>query len=121
MDRRTRNLFVLALVGFVAVAGAAAILVGPTTVRDPAVPSDAQTIAGVVVGLRSEGLGAVTGLTLRTTDGRTLEFEIGELENGADFPPGHLSFHQATGDPVRVWYRTEGGRLIAFRLEDATL
>jgi hypothetical protein len=28
--------------------------------------------------------------------------------------------HQATGQPIRVWYRTESGIKIAIRIEDAT-
>ena len=52
--------------------------------------------------------------------GASVEFEIGDLENGAEFPPGHLVEHQATAQPVRVWYRTEGDAKVAVRLEDAT-
>ena len=59
------------------------------------------------------------GFTLLTPDGRELEFTIGTLENGAQFPPGHLAEHQALASPIRVWYRTEDGALVAFRLEDS--
>ena len=45
---------------------------------------------------------------------------LGDLENGTEFPPGHLVEHQATAQPVRVWYRTENGARVAVRLEDAT-
>jgi hypothetical protein len=41
------------------------------------------------------------------------------LENGAQFAPGHLVEHQASGQPVRVWYQTDGGANVAIRLEDA--
>ena len=35
------------------------------------------------------------------------------------FPPGHLVEHQATGQPVRVWFATEGAERLAIALEDA--
>ena len=62
-------------------------------------------MTGVIVGVDSEGLDQVRGFSLRTDDGVTLAFTIGALENGAAFPPGHLVEHQATAQPVRVWYR----------------
>ena len=34
--------------------------------------------------------------------------------------PGHLVEHSATAQPVRVWFRTEGGVDLAIRLEDAS-
>ena len=121
MDRRTRNLFLLVLVGFVAVAGGAAFLLGSSEIRDPAVPSGAATAVGVITHLDQQGLGAVTRLTLRSTDGQTLDFVVGPLENAAEFPPGHLATHQATGQPVRVWYRMQGSERIAYRIEDAVV
>ena len=119
MDRRTRNLFVLALVAVIGITAAAATLLGAASPPDP-VPSGATPVVGVIVGVRSEGLDKVTGFTLRTTDRGSLVFTVGALENGAQFPPGHLVEHQATAQPVRVWYRTEGGVMVAIRLEDAT-
>jgi hypothetical protein len=120
VDRRTRNLFVAALVVVIAVTGAAAVLLGGSAVRDPDAPAGAQAVVGVIVGVESEGLDKVGGFDLRTTDQGTITFVLGELDNGAEFPPGHLVEHQATAQPVRVWYRTEGGQRIAVRLEDAT-
>jgi len=120
VDRRTRNLFALALVIVVAVTGAAAFLLGGSGIRDPDAPPGAEAVVGVIVGVDSAGLDQVNGFTLRTTDRGTLVFTIGDLENGAEFPPGHLVEHQATAQPVRVWYRTEGNEMVAVRLEDAT-
>ena len=48
-----------------------------------------------------------------------VEFRLGELENGDEFPPGHLAEHQATAEPVVVYYRMEGNERFAVRLEDA--
>ncbi len=120
MDRRTRNLFIAVLVVVIGVTGAAAFLLGGTAIRDPEAPPGAQAAVGVIVGVRSEGLDRVSGFDLRTTDQGTLAFTLGELDNGAEFPPGHLVEHQATAQPVRVWYRTEDGVRVAVRLEDAT-
>jgi len=117
MDRRTRNLFALALVLVIALTGGAAILLssGPGTPESV----DAPFMDGVIVGIESEGLDRVRGFSLRTGDGSTEAFTIGVLENGAAFPPGHLAEHQATAQRVRVWYRVEGGTRVAIRLEDA--
>jgi hypothetical protein len=120
VDRRTRNLFLAALVVVIAVTGAAAFLLGGSAVRDPEAPPGAQAVVGVIVGVESEGLDKVGGFDLRTTDQGTITFVLGDLDNGAEFPPGHLVEHQATAQPVRVWYRTEGGERVAVRLEDAT-
>jgi hypothetical protein len=117
MDRGTFRLLVVALaVIVVAVAVAAAVFGG--TARDPEAPQG-EEVVGIVSSIDSEGLTSVRGFTLLTPDNRELEFRIGALENGAEFPPGHLSEHQALASPIRVWYRTEGGALVAFRLEDA--
>jgi hypothetical protein len=119
MDGRTRNLFVAAFVLFLAMAGGAALLLGTTEIRDPNAPSGATAIVGVVTHVESGGLDDVTGMTLRTTDGRSLDFVIGSLDNAAVFPPGHLAQHQATAEPVRVWYRMDGPQRVAVRIEDA--
>ena len=76
-------------------------------------------IVGVVIDVDSEGLAAVHGFTLRTAAGLRFEFEIGELENATEFPPGHLHEHVATSSPVRVFFRVDGVRLVAYRIEDA--
>jgi hypothetical protein len=119
VDRRTRNLFLLALAVFVAVTGTAAVLLSSNGIRDPAVPSGAATAVGVITHLDQRSLNVVTGLTLRTTDGQTLDFVVGPLDNQAEVPPGHLAAHQATAAPVRVWYRMQGSQRVAYRIEDA--
>jgi hypothetical protein len=121
MDRQTRNLFLLGVGMFVVVFGGAAILLSSNQLRDPEVPSDAATVVGVVTHVDTQGLGAVSAMTLRTTDGQTIDFVIGRLENEGEFPVGHLATHQATGTPVRVWYRMEGSQRVAYRIEDAVV
>lgn len=119
MDRRTRNLFALMLIVVIAVTGGAALLLSDTSMLDPDGPSATDAVEGAIVSVDSAGLGDVRGFTLRQPGGETLEFRLGELENPTEFPPGHLAEHQATAQPVRVWYRVEGAERFAVRLEDA--
>jgi hypothetical protein len=96
---------------------------GPTASRSPSIqPSTipSSPIEGVVVSIDSAGLTDVTGFSLRTPDGRTYMFKMGQLENGTEFPPGHLAEHRANAEPIRVTFRVEGGTLVAVRLEDAS-
>ncbi len=65
-------------------------------------------VIGVLLTIDAKGLTDVKGFTLRTGDGRELVFEIGTLENGAEFPPGHLAEHLAGSTPVRVFFRADG-------------
>ena len=67
------------------------------------------SVVGAIVAVDSRGLGDVRGFTLRDPGWRPAEFDLPRLENGAEFPPGHLVEHQATAEPVRVWFREEGG------------
>jgi hypothetical protein len=76
-------------------------------------------LTGVVTGVEATGLTKVTAMTLRTADGAQTTFRIGILENGVEFPPGHLTEHMATLAPVRVFFREEDGALVVYRLEDA--
>ncbi len=120
MDRRTRDLFLLVLAGLIVLTGAAAMLLGGTSVREPDGPPGVQSMIGVVVGVDSAGLARVRGFTLRTDTGESVAFVIGDLQNGAEFPPGHLVEHQSTAQRIRVSYRTEGATKVAVRLEDVT-
>ncbi len=117
MDRRTFRLFLLTIGALIVVVAVAATLAGGTT-RDPESPQGEQAV-GVVTSIDSSGLTDVRAFDLRTQEGRDLTFRIGLLENGAEFPPGHLGEHQTLRTLVRVWYRTAGDELVAFRLEDA--
>lgn len=123
MDRRTRNLFALALVLIIGVTGGAALLLGgsgsATAPSASGPPSGTTEVDGVIVAVDSAGLGTVHGFTLREAGGALTSFSLAALENGIQFPPGHLAEHQATAQPVRVWYRDEGGTHLAIWILDA--
>lgn len=105
-----------ALVALVALAAIAVVVFGWG--RD--VPGDDRLVeTGVVVKVDAVGLTEVLGFTIRTSDGRTVEFVVGPLENPAQFPPSHLGVHLADGVPVRVTYKQAGTDRVAIRLEDA--
>lgn len=118
MDRQTRRLFAIVLLAVLAAAGGAAYLLGGAT-NDPNGSATSPSVIGVVVGVRTEGLDAVRGFSVRTQDGFTVTFTLGDLEDGVAFPPGHLVEHQATAQRVRVWYVVERGENLAIRIEDA--
>jgi hypothetical protein len=101
-------------IGILIAAGALALVLMSTFGQAPR-----QTETGLVVAVDSSGLTDVRGFSIRTNDGRTVAFRIGVLENGAEFPPGHLLEHAATGVKVVVTYRQENGELVAIRIDDA--
>ncbi len=119
MDTRTRRLFAILFVAIVVITGIAAILFSETGIIDPDRPADTVEMTGVVVGVDSQGLSDVRGFTLRRSGGELVEFSLRALQNTADFAPGHLVQHQATAEPVRVWWRMEGSERLAIMLEDA--
>lgn len=74
---------------------------------------------GVVVAVQATSLTNVEGFSIRTQDGRTVDFRVGTIENATTFPPGHLAEHKVSLVPIRVTYLEESGALVAVRLEDA--
>lgn len=123
MDARTRNAFLAVVALVVGVAAVTAFLFGGVAPGDPSassgVPPDAQHVVGVVASVDSSGLTNVNGFGLRTADGTVMTFSLDELENGVEFPPGHLVEHQASASRIGVWFRTDGDVYHAIRLEDA--
>ena len=114
MDRRARNRLVVALIVILGVTGVAAILAS----RGSA-PAE-LTVTGVVAGIDSEGIDRVRSFNLRTNEGQILQFVFGIQQNAAEFPPGHLAEHQATGQPVKVFYVQQGESMVAVRIDDAS-
>ena len=100
--------------GLVIALVAAAAFVVTTAAQPPR-----QTETGVVIAVDSTSLTNVKGFTIRTPDGRTLAFKLGQLENASQFAPGHLNEHIATAIPVLVTYQDKDGERVVVRLEDA--
>ncbi len=82
-------------------------------------PTDSSAV-GVVIAIEPSASLEVTGFTLRTGSGETLDFVVGavDISSGA-FPPSHLRQHLATSQPIAVAYRMEEGIRVAHRLADA--
>jgi hypothetical protein len=74
---------------------------------------------GIVVAVQATSLSDVQGFSIRTADGRTVDFRVGTIENAATFAPGHLAEHKVSLIPVRVTYVDDAGSHVAVRLEDA--
>jgi hypothetical protein len=118
VDRRTRILFAALLIAVVLGTALAAFLLSDPSELD--LPPGTESMTGVVVQVDgSGGLGNVSGFVLRQPGGELAEFSLRELRNGTQFPPGHLAEHQATAEPVQVWFRMDGDERLALRLEDA--
>jgi hypothetical protein len=78
-----------------------------------------QVETGIVVSVEATSLSSVHGFSIRTVDGRTVDFRIVSIENASTFPPGHLAEHKVSLVPVRVTYVDRGGGHEAVRIEDA--
>ncbi len=121
MDRATRNVFLWVVAALIVVTGTVVVISNtatPTPSPSASLPADTPQTVGIIVAIDAASLADVRSFTLRTTDGKQLTFGLAELQNGTQFPPGHLAEHQATAQPVRVFYRDAGGTLQALRLED---
>ena len=108
----SRRLLVLGLI----VVAVVAVAIGATTVLGG---PGRQVETGIVVSVEATSLSAVQGFSIRTTDGRTVDFKIVAIENAATFPPGHLAEHKVSLVPVRVTYVDRNGHHEAVRIEDA--
>lgn len=106
------------LVVVIVVTGGAALLLSDTRMLDPEEIDTGSYIVGVVVDVDARSLTDVRAFKLRLGD-VVFDFQVGELDNADQFPPGHLLEHQATAERVRVFYRLEGEERVAYRLEDA--
>jgi hypothetical protein len=108
-SRRLPLLIGVAIVLAVAAIAASTVLGGPGR----------QVDTGIVVAIQATSLTDVQGFSIRTADGRTVDFRITTLENGASFAPGHLAVHRVSLAPVRVTFVQDGGTNRAVRIEDA--
>ena len=86
----------------------------------PAATPDVQSpVDGIVIAVDAASLTDVRGFTLRASSGFSFDFTLGALENVTEFSPSHLKEHQATSEPIRVWFRVENGARVAYRIDDA--
>jgi len=77
-----------------------------------------QIETGVVIAVQATSLTDVQGFSIRTSDGRTVDFRAGPIEDETTFPPGHLAEHKVSLSPVRVTYVDRDAAHVAVRLED---
>jgi len=97
------------------VAAIALALVGATILGGPG----RQVETGIVVAVEATSLSSVQGFSIRTADGRTVDFRVGALENASTFPPGHIAEHKVSLVPIRVTYVDRDGGHVAVALVDA--
>ncbi len=98
-------------------AALAAAACGSGSSPGPSFP--ASPVEGIIVAVDASSLSDVRGFTLLTRAGQRIVFTLGVLENPTEFPPGHLTEHQATSEPVRVFFRVDAGVPVVYRLADA--
>jgi len=104
-----------ALLAAAAVAAVLLAVIGKTVFGGPG----RRVEVGVVVAVQATSLTNVEGFSIRTEDGRTVDFRVGTIDNANQFPPGHLAEHKVSLVPIRVTYVEESGALVAVHLEDA--
>jgi len=108
--RRRLAVLLASVVGVVAVAVVATTILGGPGRR---------VETGIVVAVEATSLTSVQGFSIRTADGRTVDFRVGSLENASAFPPGHLAEHRVSLVPIQVTYVDRDGAHVAVALVDA--
>ena len=98
-------------------AGIALMLVFLPTVLNGCGPPEPTTgsVRGLLTDVQGASLTMLREVELRAEDGRTLRFAI-EVDTG--ITPGHAREHMVNAEPVTITYRSEGGSLVALRIED---
>ena len=76
---------------------------------------DVQTVRGVVTDVQPRSLTEVAVFSVQDSTGKLWLFEA---EGPIDLTPSHLREHALTGQPVTVYYRVQGDRLLAERVTD---
>ncbi len=81
--------------------------------------SDENAVTGVIIDVRASSFETAESITVRTKDGELWELAVDlDEESARGFPASHLRVHMAEVFPVRVWYRDDGGRHVAYHMED---
>lgn len=78
-----------------------------------------QRFSGIVVAVDGTGPASVDAVTVRSSDGRQLTFEVGRLDLANGLPAAHLREHLVSSAPIVIDYVVEGGRNVALRYNDA--
>jgi hypothetical protein len=82
---------------------------------------DELSVTGVILEVDAPSLTEIDSFTFRTNEGETLVFRVAP-DAAADplegFVPGHLQSHALLAEQVEIFYREEGGELLALRLVD---
>jgi hypothetical protein len=64
-----------------------------------------DTATGVVISADGPSAAEVDRFTLRTNDGRVIDFDVGRLDvSNGGLPAPHLREHLLTGEPITVYY-----------------
>jgi hypothetical protein len=80
-----------------------------------------DSVTGVIVEVDAPSLTELASFTFHTDGGETLTFvpaPDADRESSEALVPGHLQSHALVGSKVEVFYREEGGALLALRIED---
>ena len=80
---------------------------------------ETRTFIGHITDVRARSLIKLESLRVTGADGASLRFHADEGRGFADFGPSHAREHMLTGDPVKVTYVEEDGRLLIVDLADA--
>jgi hypothetical protein len=101
-----------------AVAGAACSTGSGAT---PAPASTTLSATGLVIAANGPDAASVNTFTLRTDDGRTLDFVVGTLDIAdGGLPAPHLREHMAGSTPTTVYYVVDqSGQNVAVKYTDA--
>ena len=80
---------------------------------------ETRTFIGHITDVRARSLIELESLRVTGADGASLRFHADEGRGFAEFGPSHAREHMLMGDPVKVTYIEEDGRLIIVDLADA--
>jgi hypothetical protein len=72
---------------------------------------------GFIIAVEARDIGHAETITLRDGQGREHRFQVADSVD-AHWTPGHLREHMAFGDLITVYYRQDGGALVAMRITD---
>jgi hypothetical protein len=81
-------------------------------------PSE-RSLTGIVVTVDGNGPASVNAVTVRSSEGQVLTFDVGRLDLNNGLPAAHLREHLASGAPIVVEYVVEGDRNVLLRYNDA--